>query len=454
MKKRVWLIWALLLLLVLTACAPKEEWAVTEGPTLNGRPIGNYTIVYPENASDYCLRAAEYLQTQIAERTGYTLTLCTDTSGTYPFEILVGETNRELSGKLTYARQTMEFATLANKTHIALEGDFFLIGAAAYYFVQTYIPGRSFDTAVPQELCINMPITEAPTHYMLLIGDGMGEVHTQLLPLIDLKMQGLAEQVDGQFYGYYLPYTGYVSTGSFTGITDSAASATALATGYKTYNKYIGKDSDLNDRPSLTELANSLGMATAVMSTEGITGATPAAFSAHVEERSDRTAIAASQEAVQAEGTLLMGSLENQEDIPNALRQALTQLDSCEKGFFLMYEEAYIDKYCSAEDMNGVYFSMLRFQQAIGVFMEYACYHPDTLVIITADHETGGLSIGAQGPELSTTGHTNTQVRLFAYGQGAEAFDNFNAHNIEIPKIIAGCWGVTDFGAPLPAQFQ
>jgi alkaline phosphatase len=79
--------------------------------------------------------------------------------------------------------------------------------------------------------------------------------------------------------------------------------------------------------------------------------------------------------------------------------------------------------------------------------MEYAFYHPGTLVLITADHETGGLTIQEDGSFAYTQkNHTGQDVPIYAFGQGAEVFDGFEEENTTIPITIAGWWGKNDFG--------
>ena len=209
------------------------------------------------------------------------------------------------------------------------------------------------------------------------------------------------------FYGYLFPYVGEARTDSLTGTTDSAAAGTALASGYKTENGTIGRDKDQNDVPLLTELAAQKGKATAVMSTEKQTGATPSAFSAHAYHRSNTTAIKNAQmDLIDRCGTLInCGYDVYTEDEMQILRSAITdtldELSKDQDGFFLMYEEAYIDKHCSALNVEKAYLATVRFNQAIALFMEYAFYNPETMVIVTADHETGGLVLGRGPYELN-----------------------------------------------------
>ena len=255
------------------------------------------------------------------------------------------------------------------------------------------------------------------------------------------------------FYGYYLPYVGLARTNSLSGTTDSAAAGTALATGYKTYNGYIGQDSHHRTTTSLTELAASLGKSTAVMSTEVQTGATPAAFSAHTNSRSNSDEIKADQQKLSAtKGTIIDCGYDYYtgtiiETLRNKIRTTLDTLDNNEKGFFLMYEEAHIDKHCHDNDMRDTFKAVQRFNQAIAVFMEYAFYNPDTFVLITADHETGGLLPNSSGGySYNSDDHSSHNVPVFAFGDGASLFGDRIVENVQIPQTIASFMGNANFG--------
>ena len=445
-----------------------EPGKVLDGKHINDIAIDEYTIVYSAEDHDYSQRAAAYIQEQIKTYTGAELEVSLDTAGTFDHEIVVGETSREISETLNADTEGVEFAIYANDSHIAMEGDYFVIAAAAYFFVETYVATETFDTQIPKEVSIHQPIVKEAKNFILLIGDGMGFNQTLLFNKYDAATTGDKAYSDGEdfFYGYMLPYQGKSNTTSLTGVTDSAAGGTALSTGYKTYNYYVGRDKNKNDIQSLTELAGSRGMATAVLSTDYTNGATPAAFSAHANDRNDSDDIAASQSVLKSQyGTIIkcgnnvdytksgVASLEKK------ITDTLGTLSENEKGFFLMYEEAQIDKHCHKSNMDDTFNAVVRFNQAIAIFMEYAFYNPDTLVIITADHETGGLTISNSG-EFSYTSvknssgdrnHTGANVPVFAYGMGAEMFSGKTVENVQIPKQIAKLMGVDEFGGPIYA---
>ena len=279
----------------------------------------------------------------------------------------------------------------------------------------------------------------------------MGLYQTLLFDILD----NTAEYGDGEeiFYGYLLPYCSLARTKSLSGTTDSAAAGTALSSGYKTMNGYIGQDSEHREVTSITELAAALGKSTAVMSTEKSTGATPAAFSAHANDRDEKDDITADQSALtESLGTIIKCgynkyTASDVDKIEEYITSTLDLLDNDEDGFFLMYEEAYIDKHCHNGDMENAFLALIRFNQAIARFMEYAYYHPETCVVITADHETGGLLPGGNGSyKFNREGHSSHYVPVFAYGEGAHVFDGGIIENVQIPKTFAAMMGVDDFG--------
>lgn len=449
MKKLSCLLIAVLLIAALFGCGK-----VPDGPAINGVSLSKYAIVYSDTDTDYALRAAEYLRDQIKARTGLELPVQEDSAVTADYEIVVGDTEREISAKLDTETGKDSFALMSTKKQVALEGDYFLIAAAAYYFVQTYITEGTFNAQIPKEATVCKPITQAPNNYVILIGDGMGVNHTRLYEAPPLTLKRSDGFSDGEdiFYGYLLPGQGFARTGSLTGVTDSAAAGTALATGYKTNNGSLGLDGNGQPVKSLTELGNELGKATAVMSTESRTGATPAAFLSHAPDRKDKNAILESQKAIEQAGTIVncdfdvYEARQLQRKVEGAVLDTLAQLEQDPDGFFLMYEEAHIDKHSHDNNMNPTFLSLARFNQVIGIVMEYAYYHPDTFVLITADHETGDLKPENGKMAFHYDDHTGQDVPVFTFGQGSELFDGVTVENVQIPKTVAKMWGVADFG--------
>ena len=425
--------------------------------TLNGVDIGNYVIVYTDEL-DYNKRAAEYLQSIIYKKTGRTLTIVEDNEGESTYEILVGNTNRTLSTAWDAPdNQAMKFHIRTDGTKIVLEAEYFIIAGAAYYFGEKFVPDvNNAAKTVPTARQELDPITEPANNYIMMIGDGMGVNQTKLFDVFNVPTSGEYDYSDGEdvFFGYYFPYEGRSRTWNVIGqITDSAAGGTALSTGYKTTNGTIALDWYGNEIKTLTELALELNLAAGVFSTEGSDGATPASFSAHTTGRYDDEIIT-DQAVMEQKGVLFVDRYIDSTTTPDAnnadmtasewatyeakVRAGLNNLASDPDGFFVMYEEAHIDKYLHKGEIDNVFRAVYRFNQAIGIFMEYAMYNPDTIVLITADHETGGIELGAansgevefntpnppdEAAGSSKWNHSEKDVPVFAYGFGMEVFD-------------------------------
>ncbi|MBO5789167.1 MAG: alkaline phosphatase, partial [Clostridia bacterium] len=365
----------------------------------------------------------------------------------------------------------LEFAILAEGGSVALEGDYFVIAAAAYFFIDTYVPNDDFRATIPQEVKIHEPIVKEAKNFILLIGDGMGVNQTRLFEYL----ANTCDYSDGEelFYGYMLPYMGFSRTDSLSDTTDStaggtalwvttdsAAGGTALSSGTKTINGYVGIDKNSQNLLLLPELFGSLGKASAVMSTETQTGATPSSFSAHANDRDSSADIILSQQNTTKQyGTIIdcgynYYTKHQLAQIETHITNTLEKVAADQDGFFLMYEEAHIDKHCHSNDMDKTFLALMRFNQAIARFMEFAFYHPDTFVLITADHETGKLLEGDDGElHYNSKEHSSANVPVFAYGDGAELFDGKTIENIQIAHTIASFVGVTDFGDQSEFQY-
>lgn len=440
------------MLLTLTSCdAISRLIASFTPPIINGTKLSEFVIVYDEDGLDYNKRAAEYIRDRAKNLHGINLSIVDDDDAKNAHEIVVGETKRDISKKLDKEHTGVEFSLYFSDEGVALEGDYFVIAAAAYYFMETYVhTGYEYNVAT-DVIHTHQPIQKEAKNFIMLIGDGMGVYQTKLFDY----MENDVEYGDGEdlFYGYMLPYQGTSRTKSLSGVTDSAAGGTALACGQKTYNEYVGLDQNQNSIKSLTELASEMGMAGAVMSTENKTGATPAAFSSHAYDRDSTAEILASQTTNALKYGIVIDcgydyyTAKQMANIEKHIEDTLGKVSADEDGFFLMYEEAYTDKHCHNNNMEKTFQALVRFNQAIARFMEFAFYNPDTFVLITADHETGMLLPGEDGKlHYNHDDHTDADVLIFAYGKGAELFDGVNVENIQIAHTIAALMGEDNFG--------
>ena len=331
---------------------------------------------------------------------------------------------------------------------------------------------------------------------VFMIGDGMGLAQVQAAMLHSETPLELERA----------QYVGLSRTCSANNrVTDSAAGGTALATGYKTNNGTVGMSPDSIVLKNIRELAQEAGFATGVVVTKDITDATPAAFLAHRNSRKMADGIA--EDIVSSGVTLFMGGgrarfvkradgrdliaelkkagytvLDKKEQIPDvksgkvaglfakkhmkrasdsrgdylavATRQALNLLKGASsQGFFLMVEGSQIDACCHANDGGSVVSETLDFDRAVGEAFDFADRNPGTLVVVTADHETGGMSLpsgnedfllGDQGVEMkfSTGGHSALMVPIYAYGTGAGQFSTI-MENTDIPRKMAKLMGLT-----------
>lgn len=305
---------------------------------------------------------------------------------------------------------------------------------------------------------------------ILLIGDGMG---------VSQVFSGFSANND-QLYLQYAPYIGFQKTKSKNKYsTDSAAGGTAMACGIKTNNGVIGMDENLKPVKSILELANENGKATGLVSASKITHATPASFIAHVESRrlyediatffvtdqldlfiggglddfdkredtssllpelkSKGFKVITSQEELKKvekgkiAGLLSSGHIDRYpkrgDFLPQSSNKALEILSQDEDGFFLMIEGSQIDWGGHDNDVGYVIEEMLDFDRTIGEVLKFAANDGHTLVIITGDHETGGMSIHHAEPEnglvegrFTTGSHSSLMIPVFAYGPGAEKF--------------------------------
>jgi alkaline phosphatase len=311
---------------------------------------------------------------------------------------------------------------------------------------------------------------DKPKNIILLIGDGMGVSHV---------FAGLTAN-KGHLFLENFKHIGFSKTQSADAyITDSAAGGTALSTGVKTYNGAIGVDVNKNPVKTILEEASEDGLATGLVSTSAITHATPASFIAHQAGRGSYEDIAADflktnidvfigggldhftkradgrnlveelkQKDYQVETDLNKikkvkngklvgltadvhnGRLNERGDmLPVATETALEILDNNKKGFFLMIEGSQIDWGGHAGSTIYVVEDMLDFDQVIGQALEFAAKDKNTLVLVTADHETGGMALtggsikdGIVKAAFPTNEHTAVMVPVFAYGPGAEEF--------------------------------
>lgn|GEM_PF-268163 len=342
---------------------------------------------------------------------------------------------------------------------------------------------------------------EAARNVILFIGDGMG------------PGQLAAGQVakGGPLVMESMPVRATVTTTSWGGnITDSAAAATALATGHKTVNGAIAVLPDGTPVRTILEAARDAGWLVGIVTTCSVTDATPAAFATHVESRRETRKIA---EAMVGAGIdLIMGGgaadflptlfvkgrapidlarelgysvaldrkgfdeasslpflglfattdLDYERDrdpgrqpsLAEMTQKAIRLLSSTDNRFLLIVEGGLVDHACHDNDIEALFGEMRALDDAVAQALAFARERNDTLVVVTADHETGRLSMSAgagAGGEFTfgTDGHTDIEVSLFAEGPGQELFAG-HLDNTDVPKIIAAASSLETLQEPTP----
>ena len=160
MKKIISLLIILSVILSLVSCNFISDIAVGKSPTINGVSIKEYTIVYDAEGLDYNLRAAEYIKAQAEERFGVELAMVDDSEAQADYEIVIGETSRPISAELDAECEGLQFAMMAKNGSVALEGDYFIIAAAAYFFVDSYMPKDGGDFLLEDSVIVRDPIVK------------------------------------------------------------------------------------------------------------------------------------------------------------------------------------------------------------------------------------------------------------------------------------------------------
>ena len=319
-----------------------------------------------------------------------------------------------------------------------------------------------------------------------LIGDGMGFNHLEKAK----NERGISLTMDT------LPLQGASMTRSHSNaVTDSAAGGTALATGERTFNGGIGvyfSDSNavFSYPKNITELCLERGMMTGVITSDETSGATPASFSAHESDRGNTEEITedqlnsginliwgASNELVTEhdakvkgykliktydemmalpEGSSSFGAFTNDlwtleqsdENTPTLLqmtKKAIDLLDDTDEGFFLMVEGAHIDKHSHSNLDNNMTEALEAFDKTIQYALDYAKADGETLVIVTADHETGAIVLNDDGTYSFTSGsHSGVDVPLLVYGSDKLIRGDETINNYEVPIRIAYTLGFTE----------
>lgn len=431
MKKLLLILSLFAILLVFASCGSKED----------------YQIVIPENATVTEQYAAENLSNIINDYYGVSLKIVKDTEKEQNHEILIGDTNRDES-KTDIVFHQMQFLLFKVKNKIVIKGDGIYIGASCGKLVNEHMSVSdgilSFNNLDSREL-YTYTAPESCDSVIFMIGDGMGDVHITLGE----------KKCDFTFVAKQFPYKGTSVTRSQTVIdgkgtyTDSAASGTAMSTGFKTYNGYIGLDKNGNSVPNVRELAALVGAKTAVLTTDKITGATPSAYLCHNASRENSKELENEINALIKDGKVDYCKGDVDFELTLETKIALSTISKDKSRFFIMIEEGWIDKQAHNNNVQGTANTVDRFNDSIEYATQFALMHPKTALIVTADHETGNLiesTFHKSGFLFRSDEHTNKDVSIFALGAGTEIFNGATVENVELAKFVASIYSSEDFG--------
>jgi len=339
--------------------------------------------------------------------------------------------------------------------------------------------------AIALFVCAAGLAAQTPKNIILFISDGAGPAHYTAMKNARLE----------EFNVGRMTVVGLATTRcADRNVTDSAAAATALATGFKTKYEMVGMDPSGNPLETVLELAEKRGKATGVVTTAKFFDATPAAFTAHAKHRGEHAEIIAHQ--IRSGAELIIGSgakaladettnlthvpaaakaqgytyvttraeldaaanakkvfaafPEQTRDmdypeapLPHLTRFALERLKREAKGFFLMVEHEGTDSSSHQNNIPDVNAALTSFDTAVGIALDFAAASKDTLVVVTSDHETGGMRVtetkqlGRFRIEWSTTDHTAVAVPVFAFGPGSGGFAGFYDNTDVGKKLMA-----------------
>ncbi len=324
--------------------------------------------------------------------------------------------------------------------------------------------GANFACSTPDNSESSGPQFQEPAlanikNVILMIGDGMGPNHVKAGEIYK----------GSQLAIHSMPFQTYSLTSSANNeVTDSAAGATALATGVRTNNGHVGVDPQGNELTTIMDLALQAGKRTGVVTTDKMSGATPMAFAAHCEDRHDSTALLNSavesginlfvSTSNEVEGDFQYKGYTNLPDVADISEEAsdyvlgtydilasapsgsaemnnvafdrvvsesIEYLSKDTDGFVLMAEGARIDKHAEQNNLERTIEEMIAFDDAVQAALNWAKNRNDTIVIVTADHETGGLILEdgitkenmASKHSWTTHGHTATNVYCNVYAE-------------------------------------
>ncbi len=317
------------------------------------------------------------------------------------------------------------------------------------------------------------PLYSGIKNVIFLIGDGMGQT----------QIDSAKMRFECGFATDNMPVSGMVCTDNVSGeLTDSGAAGTALSTGIKTANGKVAQNPDGEDVETLVEYFSKRKKSTGLVTTSYVLDATPATFGAHISDRTlytdiakdyfandisvllgggtdefaakvrneetgervtlteyaqtlDYTYVTDLEQLNGVEQGKVLGLFaphymhydhekpETEPSIVDMTKKAISLLSQDEDGFFLMVEAGNIDHAGHANELYNSMVDTKAFLEAVQVAMDFLAENPDTLIVVTGDHETGGLKAQNGIYIYTSVDHTQEYVPYYVAGKGVEYFE-------------------------------
>ena len=388
---------------------------------------------------------------------------------------------------------------------------------------------------------LNESNPESVKNVILLVGDGMSQSEIEMAKIMFADECSVSPGILAMESLMNVGENNTLCATASNPEPDSASGGTALACGYKSLRKYLGLDYEKNSVKNVVELAKEYSKSSGIVTNESITDATPAAFTVHLSSRDDEKLVAQEQivnsaadiiigggstvytEATSAEyeegvtyeqymasnnitwakdwesvqnyqtsdGSRLIATLKDdyfasysdKPSLADMTAEALSILSEDEDGFFLMVEGGAMDESAHNADIVETCHQIIEFDKAVVEAIRFAAGNPDTMIIVTSDHDTGGCMLAEDaaayieanqatnenvqacveyteelsekyGQDLTaleyrytTIAHTNSNVPIYAYGYGTEIFNGSEVETYQIGQAIGYAISGQSFGA-------
>lgn len=403
---------------------------------LNGVALSEYHIESPDKNDPFAMGAAEILSNYINKVFGIKIDIMEQRHSGKEYSIIIGNSRLdEESDDILLSIGNDEYFVFAKDGDIIIGGTDFYIGGGIGELIRDYITVGDKSKLLPETATPKKVEFQTPDSVILMISDGCGINHIESAKGVTID----------RYTPEMFPNITLVCTNNATGnTTDSAASGTAMATGVKTTNGFLGMDPYEKKLKNMTELVSEKGGKVALLTSDGITGATPSAFAVHVNDRGNTDAIKSQYENLKSRGKLQYAEGSLGDNLLKTSINAICDISLDGSIFFTMIEETNTDAGGHSNNITTVQNAVKRFNDTVSAVAVYATAFPRIALIVTSDHETGGIKLENGKFVFTTVNHTSANVKIFALGKGTEKLtEKPLIENTEIAHFMAAIYGET-----------